>query len=1582
MQLDQSCQIRILAQDGNNPISITTKLTYPQDMPIEFQDFSIKPTKLVKRIHLRMSVEDASSNYQKQQQMLHEFFNYFSAILWDAAIKGQQQNYQHAEERFQQNLKKLMPGSEDYIHFQQAYEIERKARLAAHQQQRQDIKNGLARKLHEAEQELNVRYAADQGFSIKVWTWPWDKSTDDYDCSGWKAFGCAFNFGWNLLTSGLQASVELGQIIGDAIATAAWGDKYASEVVAGTNKTIKEMVNEGLDGSQTFIANILTPRVPASLPPEPPVAAPTQEYGAYTYEPDPSGVASPPSQSVPWTQQKTVSKPEEIKQISTAQMLWETLRYLKTNQGKVEAFSVPILAKDIFVQFAQLQDFPLRIPGLDPNLFPDCQTKASTDPTQFYNMDAGPENVNKKCGIALNNIMFRFPELVQSQNNVVNFDGLITRLETLPEYIRDEEHIKKILQNIHTEKDNVSGQTRVLADLNEDMMMVMGFNAQKDGTVTSWLLELMEQYYPNYQQLISSEGISSIKSVIDDYVSNKNFVFVIDSPERCNQKKSQFFQAENGFGNNGFGSFWSQTSSDNFVMDGEYTFRLGFYFKNAIDGDTNILHDIVSVKSSVADFLQIAVTQQAERAKKNLHEYNYPLTMNEILYSDPNAAPDSFALQVKNSSANFFDLKIEKVGNPSCPPAYYAGCLNYRQATFKMNHLNYRTGMYRVATRYTTVKDPNAGNDKVDWDKDGVPEEPQLQGRNSNFDHMGEEFGYKFVALHPEYATFARLDDKPSYINMTTTFAQTGASGLNTVDGLESSAYYYSAEDDYNTSEPPILPIPEQIPLVGEDKSNAKTLKAIEQALQTARQKSADQMRMNKPIQNMLVDLAQSHFGASVAPQNYDAFNSMQFDTCSSRKYLHIGALVNLTNQDYLNNKVLFDKKLPIPMILSIKNKFNGSIVRSWPFRATIGSNTFFQVYWDGMSEQEINELARKKGSSQISFEQSTNAPLYTEGAYTIEVTKDDKATNPGLLLNLSDRTYGFDAQVLPPVILSTSTNADVSVTSGCENLDLSNTPDYLITSEAAGLLSKQMTDIQQILAPYLNIDLNNQVSRLAFVDESFKIVDDFHTASLDPNIEVNGKNVEEVLKHIDDLYFRANYTNQQLTRLQTLEGGLNSTSVEAKEIRAGIRKGVLENKTIVKRIALLAPNFLSKEAFVSFLEVTHIISLTSLAAQPPQDVNIQIQANKSFAVAALSGLGRLYNNLKTKPLPEDHNLLNGILLSDIKIKNTVFEAWARLYEFELKYHRNLILDVLSDVNTELQESYAMAAMARATTVTFFKELNKINQIIDPCLSYSSKLAIIKGEATTTPAVFEDSEGKGLKCRINNHPSEKNHFLITLSIRKALLLNDTSNTIVKNVGIPASKLRPKTIAFSEVVQNGQTYLLVAFSGEDFSSLINNPLLDQAQYELELKRRIREKIIENGALNPFLFTEENFADRIILAKESKNQKLESYIDYFPTLKPIAGNIVKNDAEIKILETAAREFKALPLDEITIYSDRLTCEYCQEVVFRSNLLQQGKYYSKEDQKIKNIKSFGFPLYLYIGESLDEKIIDTALNYLREN
>jgi hypothetical protein len=1567
IQQDKSAQIVILAQDSNNPISITTQLAYPKEMPIHFKEYSITPNRLNYQIHKGLQPSEAALQHEQQKLLLREWSQYFSAAIWDAAIKGQQQNYENAEQLFKRRLLGL-PAGAGLEQLKKEHEADRLARQKAHQQQRLDLKAGLERKQQEIEAQLAQAYSANGGFSVQ-WSWPWDQNQQDKDCSGGLFIFCTLSAGWNALTAIPQLYADLGQVIGDAVNSLIWGENYSKEV--------KQLVNQAIDNAQSTISNFIpTARVspsPISAP-----ATPVYEYPGVSSEPEPN--LEPPNQAAPWTNQTTVSNPAEVNQVPTDQMLWETLNFIQANRGRVEAFTVPLLARDIFNQLAAHEDFPLALNGVNKNKFAECAGAATSQLEQLYNLSDGPENVNNRCGVAFNNVFVHFPSLLQQATGLINTNEALP----MPAFLKNHQYIQKINNKIQVLQDKASGKTRVMASMDGDMLTLFGYNQQTTGSLEDWLLNLLTKHYPE-----ASTFAAQNKQAIKDFVSDKNIVFVIESPERCSQKAQTLIKAPDGFGEFGFGSFVSMMSSNNFIFDGEYSFKLAFNYKNSANGrDPKELHDLVVVKSPVAQYMNLSAPQLVERFQKKPSEVPYPLTMTQLLSNGTSLSnPDLFAIQVQNWTANYFDLKIDKVGNESCPPAYYAGCLNYRQATFKMSHRNYRTGIYRVSTRYSTVVDPKAEPKQADWDKNGSAEESKIAGINANYANHGEQYGYKFVALHIDYATFARVEAKPTYINLSTHFRSD--SGLNTLAGFNGVANYSTTQSQAGLPDPGLKT---GVALPNEpnesDFGSARVLKTVREGALRLQSASPSQLGLAPASHNMLLDLIDSHPDAP-APAAYDAFKGIRLRECMNDKYLQVGAVVNLTNQDYLNNQVLFAKGKFIPMLLRVKDS-GGTVLRTWPFTAKIGSQTLYQVYWNGGSGQASSD----SNASLTGLIPSD--PVYNQGSYLVDVITDKQQLTSSYLFSLSSKQFGFDAEVTPPIVLDNSTQTQVTVDPSCDEADLSNVPDYDMTQETFDRLRQQMIETQQLLAPYIGLDISNQSDRNILVAEGFRVVGGYNTAQTLPtsfDSDIPTERVQRILKLMEQVNNKADYVQQYLTIIEE-NGGLNNSknTPEGKQALKSLAKLVKDYKTLNKGLAQSTPYFLAEGAFNSVLRVMNIAYLAQYAAQPPEAISIQAHINKQYIAHTFEQLEIVHDQRmglirgKMAVLNDNIYLREAAVNISVKIKTDILEAWLKLFEFELTYHGNWYNELLADANAEMLESWALIDMARKLTVNVFNEFSKLDELVEPCMDASRKLDRAEGNTIPkTTTVFEQADGKDLKCRIDNlsqnQQVEKNHLKINLAIRKALLSAEEVEYPNTFIGLSLGDLKEKSVAFAVVLQNNKSYLIAAFSGEN--NFKPSELSDDKK-ELIIRSRILAQLLDNNALLNFKeIPESERLERIILAKEAKN--LIPPDVYFPTIKAIEKNSVgneakikipiRNDAEIKILETAVRQFGSI--EEITLFSDRVTCEYCQETIFHNNL--EVLFYGQAAKKIKRIYAFGFPLYA--GEKLEDRDVIKLLNYLKD-
>lgn len=204
----------------------------------------------------------------------------------------------------------------------------------------------------------------------------------------------------------------------------------------------------------------------------------------------------------------------------------------------------------------------------------------------------------------------------------------------------------------------------------------------------------------------------------------------------------------------------------------------------------------------------------------------------------------------------------------------------------------------------------------------------------------------------------------------------------------------------------------------------------------------------------------------------------------------------------------------------------------------------------------------------------------------------------------------------------------------------------------------------------------------------------------------------------------------------------------------------------------------------------------------------------------------------------------------------------------------------------------------------------------------------------------ENSEAN-LKCRICKlSPSDRNKFKKTVEIRRIFTDEKVDNIAVK------------TVAYGDVyglTLNDYLGTVVSFSGKDSVSL---------NTENNIRTLVANKLGVSGS-------------KIILGKEATTLSVNPPV--FISQKTIRNDSVQNDAEIKILETVNKEFKERGYSKVnlTIFSDRVTCVYCQEVI------SQNRAALIKDSIINLGAVDGKPIY--IGESIPEKSTNKKLTLI---
>ena len=1092
------------------------------------------------------------------------------------------------------------------------------------------------------------------------------------------------------------------------------------------------------------------------------------------------------------------------------------------------------------------------------------------------------------------------------------------------------------------------------------------------GTTGDWLAKLLTTYF-------SENGVVSQDNSIDDLPEhlreklvevrstlNWNPYIKLTSPEACKEGADLIIDVP------GIASMQAKTAVPKLLFEGEYFFEFGLKKKTA-DLQEEYYDPIISDYSlgNLAETLNLAPYQIAQRAYVDNQPNQHPLKIN-----DTQNVRKRLEFQIDNDTANLYDVQIDKIYNDGSHCLFYKGeCIYNNGARFRFGSYNMSTGLYQLSSQYSRSKD-----------KAGNPVKAAYLNAASN--GQADPFAYKYVVLNGMYSSFVRKNETPEHItleaqvnegdilgsdgNKTTTIF----SGINT-STVTAHTSLFTDEDQNPTENLRTLALPD----LNDGRHGSQVMTQVYNRLKDTgsdlvnNSTDAETPRKIAAKYNLLADLIDpslDSFGNQSANQNEPGF-------------LHVGAVVSFTNRNFKRNETVYrpdDRRAYIPMKLQVVQ--NGAVYAEWAFNAYPGTHTIVQKYWDGKVHNVDNIL------------NEDSVPEYLGGDYEVRVVQDDslllldKEEDPNFnffYLNMgnvyqANTLYPILAQPESPTRFGESSSASVNISSGY-SLDRPILWAFIDRAE------QEFPDVSTQLA---SLDTETQY---ALVDELYQ--PDFSTAQLSdplcsPDFPCPTPDEEEQARqYIQDILELQQQVNTDLSQLKQYRySQVDEELVE--ELRERLLSR-LENLLEKTRFGLI--NFTWSSATVK--QILFELQLSSLF--------------KGIGLGLLQQVLTSGNDLK----PVHEQLMNSFIFVDRLIRDNIMSRvkdkeedivcdymktnaniFYRANTSEiLQKNRNLLLQELTNILldhlsildsppyniTELQD---LGTETRKLFTKTYKFSNVMDTLCSKCLrddvanpprqvifdqwneieQDSSKTIL---DLSYSRAVNKDD----LQCRVcNMNEAERDNFSVALKIRQALrsediLLSEGDNSLTQ-VGFKPNILNPKTIGFSWL-KNHQK-LVVAFSGRDYldpSSNVVGPTNEDKELLEKYQEVIRKRIAKNiGKIDSFDLTEEP-NNSVILSMEASSYEGDTDSIY-PSLKASTNkNSNQNDAEIKILETIPRRRSDLndtPAMSINIFSDRVTCPYCQEVAFRANQVYGMPIWDsihEEDTTISHVTMTGMPL-----------------------
>ena len=271
--------------------------------------------------------------------------------------------------------------------------------------------------------------------------------------------------------------------------------------------------------------------------------------------------------------------------------------------------------------------------------------------------------------------------------------------------------------------------------------------------------------------------------------------------------------------------------------------------------------------------------------------------------------------------------------------------------------------------------------------------------------------------------------------------------------------------------------------------------------------------------------------------------------------------------------------------------------------------------------------------------------------------------------------------------------------------------------------------------------------------------------------------------------------------------------------------------------------------------------------------------------------------------------------------------------------------------HTEVQK--ALLTLEKAVPqalINIYAAANKLTQECDECENVDSN----KGKNVSEPKLI---------CRVCKMNTKQQDSLEKTAKIRRTLLNENGGFY------SPSDLKSRSIAYAFLPLPERLQHFAAYSGSD---------LIQSISDNDLVKAIGNQI-QSLTIKP------NF---LLIGHEYQYLKSRNYLSpkessqIFSSLKSSStnGTFIHNDAEIKIMETAENLLRNPRINKNTvellyIFSDRLTCAYCQEVAFRA--IQNRDYFLYPGHIFTplDIRTDGGPYYE--GENVDHEMVLRVLN-----
>lgn len=1077
-------------------------------------------------------------------------------------------------------------------------------------------------------------------------------------------------------------------------------------------------------------------------------------------------------------------------------------------------------------------------------------------------------------------------------------------------------------------------------EYDSSLLMTLNFtnpqSTTNDNRMETWLLSLLLKYFPATYNRNDKANVANLKSYANKM---KDIYFKIKTPPTCEQVSDLDIHSEKVV------SVQYTPATQSVLFDGDYNFELGFTQKSS-DTHAEISRPIANV--SVKELSRILGEAAFQKYNRFSSPEGKPLTMTDTATLD---LPWQ-KVQIKNTTGNLYNLKVEKLGRDTCKLYYQANCIDGGNLSFQFLTRRMETGLYRLSTQYSTAKFPEDDNDPFN--------NGPVRGVNANnFSAKAlssiplDPYGYDFLVINGAYSTFARYSSLPESGELYSTLANSNlfGSGDNSayVDTFKNGGLSYAAIDELVDSDiiypTKLEPLTDDTFLGADDLPATRVLKEIKKATQV---KGSNAVFQTSASDASWKTAQKNNLFADLTANYRDEMRQVTVNS-AEQKFLNIGAIVTLHNKDFSLNQALINtsnspykysqEPAKVPMLLQVvasNAKKNDPPIASWPFWANIGSQTVVERYWDGLSHP-------------LDGDEEDSMPHYTnENNYRVRVVLDEDYLKSALAKSMqgyepyfTDLRRDFKNAFISYPVLSQPGEATMfdgkQITSSQVSISVNNnTVSKVLTEDQKHWLQLVQNDIH---------NLNNSISNIDYTNESFFIdalqQHDFGVAQQAPPVSAVESEIKIIAENLEKLY-RLPCAGESYAQCQTIAVETRSRAIQ-----------ILRNTFISDEVFLIA--------YSAYLATLGIIAAGATITFTAGPTAAAMEGQRIYDLQkGLEAIGEVYKNISMKMTTEKkgcigvsaerlRNVINIRLNIRARIQNALsnYDKLDQLYNSGQYNLANQIRDVFEvpgstssvDIIQVGDKSITIEPIERMV-LGILSDLIQATGDCDECYDRSRP-------DKSAPTVQE------LECRIcQATPGERALMRKALGIRKIFQDN--------RFGITNAKV--KTVSFGTAIAattegNIDKGLYFGYSGDDVDyskqqgkgseallKTLVSAVVGRSPETIHLAKAAKE-LLPNGAYEPIFVSRKN---------ESSNN----------------GVALQNDAEIKIMETANFMSNGV-ISAMDIFSDRITCPYCQQVGFRVNYRTPGHISSK----IERIFLTGKPYYL--GEHIISSDFENALN-----